>query len=67
MKKYINLRTIMSFMYLVTFITLAVFMIGFPQVLSGEPTMLGGVLCGTNIGMAMVLFVDAVRSSNDKK
>ena len=63
MKKYINLRTLMSLLYLVTFIFLAVLMVSFPQALSAEPTMLGGVLCGANIGMATFLFIDAIRSS----
>lgn len=67
MKKYINLRTFMSLLYLLTFIFLAVLMNHFPQALSGEPTILGAILCGTNIGMATVLFIDAIRSSKEKK
>lgn len=67
MKKYINLRTFMSLLYLLTFIFLAVLMNHFPQVLSAEPTILGAILCGTNIGMATVLFIDAIRSSKEKK
>ena len=66
MKKYINLRTFMSLLYLLTFIILAVLMVSFPQTLSAEPTMLGGVLCGAfskTIGMATFLLIDAVRST----
>mgnify|MGYP007081919289 CR=1 FL=1 len=57
----------MSLLYLLTFIFLAVLMNHFPQALSAEPTILGAILCGTNIGMATVLFIDAIRSSKEKK
>lgn len=67
MKKYINLRTFMSLLYLLTFIFLAVLMNHFPQALSAKPTITGAILCGANIGMATVLFIDAIRSSKEKK
>lgn len=67
MKKYINLRTFMSLLYLLTFIILAILIVGFPQALYDEPTMLGAVLCGTNVGMGIVMFIDAILRSKVRK
>lgn len=62
MKKYINLETFMSLLYLLTFIFLAVLMNHFPQSLSAEPTILGAILCGTNIGLALDFFINSFDS-----